>query len=301
MGSETVSIFVGKKRKEFNIHKKLICEASKFFNDAFNGPYKEGQENRMHMPEDDPEVFSCFVDWLYRNPLPVVEDTFEVPKKRVEILKTSECKEFGPPTKEEHLQEVERLTREADELKKARDIRLADQVGRFLKLYFFAEKILLHELMNRAMDRIRHGLTTYERYLGSREVKLVYLNTNQGSMLRNFCAELLVYQLAYAPDKKLNQLVSLMQELPELIKDVLVECKSLSAFKTDICCDWEQPGCDPDPRSRGDDIDGDLCCFHKHDSSEGDKPCYGQNIDKFHGLCSSCGYGPHGYGCHCHF
>jgi hypothetical protein len=301
MGSETVSVFVGKKRKEFNVHKKLICEASKFFKDAFTGPYKEGQENRMHMPEDDPEVFSCFIDWLYRNPLPIIEDTSEVPKKDVEIMNASGYRAFGPPTKEEHLQEVDRVKKEVEEQKRARDIRLGDQFSRLLKLYFFAEKIFIHELMNRTIDRIRHGLTVYDRYLGNREVKLIYLNTSQGSMLRSFCAELLVYQLGHVPDKKLNQLASLMQEVPELIKDVLVECKALSLFKSDIICDWEEPGCDPDPRSRGDDIDGDLCCFHKHDSSDGDKPCYAHGLDELRGLCPMCGYGPHGLGCHCHF
>jgi hypothetical protein len=281
MGSEVVSVLVGKKRKEFNIHKKLICQASKYFNDAFTGPFKEGQENKMYMPEDDPEVFSYFVDWLYRNPLPVVEDTFVDEKKEVEITKASEYKTFGPATKEEHLQEVERVSKEAEEKKKAQDIRLGDQFDRLLKLYFFAEKIFLHDLMNRAMDRIRLGLTTYNRYLESREVKLVYLNTSQGSILRSFCAELLVYQLGDASDKMLNHIVALMQELPELAKDILVECKSLSAFKSDICCDWEEPSCDPDPRSRGDDGDGDMCCFHKHDSSKSDTPCYATDLDEF--------------------
>jgi hypothetical protein len=301
MGSEVVSILVGKKRKEFNVHKKLICQASKFFNDAFTGPFKEGQENKMYMPEDDPEVFSCFVDWLYRNPLPVIEDTFVAEKKEVEITKASECKAFGPVTEEEHLQEVERVNKEAKEKKKARDIRLGDQFSRLLKLYFFAEKIFLHELMNRTMDRIRLGLTAYNRYLGNQEVKLVYLNTSQGSMLRSFCAELLVYQLGSASDEKLNQFVTLMQELPELAKDILVECKSLSEFKSDICCDWEESGGDPDPRSRGDDVDGDMCYFHKHDSSTSDTPCYNMDSDEIRRLRLSCGYGPHGIGCHCHF
>jgi len=292
MGSEVVSVLVGKERKEFIVHKKLICQASKFFNDAFTGPFKEGQENKMDMPEDDPEVFSCFIDWLYRNPLPVVEDTYVAEKKEVEITKVSECKSFGPLTKEEHSQEVERVNKEAKEKKKARDIRLGDQFSRLLRLYFFAEKIFLHELMNRTMDRIRQGLTTYDRYLRNREVKLVYLNTSQGSMLRSFCAELLVYQLGSARDEKLNQFVTLMQELPELAKDILVECKSLSAFKSDMCCDWDDPSSDPDPRSRGDDVDIDMCCFHKHDSSASETDCYATDLDEIRRSCLSCGYGP---------
>lgn len=299
MGCEVVSVFVGKKRKEFNVHKKLICEASKFFSDAFNGPFKEGQEGSMYMPEDDPDVFSCFVDWLYRNPLPVVEDTFEPPKKVLEPVGANQDKVFGPITNEAHLQEITRIKKEADEKKKAQDARLGDQFTRLLKLYFFAEKIFINELMNRSMDRIRHGLAKYDRYLGHREVKMVYVNTSQGSMLRSFCAELLVYNLGNAPDKKLNQLVTLMQELPELAKDILIECKSLAAFKNDMCCDWSDPGANPDPRMRGEDGDGDCCCFHKHDKSNKEL-CYASETEGFTGPCPACGYGLHGFGCYCH-
>ncbi len=62
---------------------------SKFFKDAFNGPFKEGKEGIMYMPEDDSDVFSSFFDWLYRNPLPIVKDEAEVPKE-VSIAPTND-------------------------------------------------------------------------------------------------------------------------------------------------------------------------------------------------------------------
>jgi hypothetical protein len=298
MGSEVVSIFVGRKRKEFNVHKKLICDASKFFRDAFTGAFKEGQEGTMYMPEDDPDVFACFVDWLYRNPLPVVEDTVDSPKKAVELMKASEYKEYGPLTKEEHVQEVARAKKEGEDKKKERDARLSDQFGRLLKLYFFAEKIFLDELMNRAMDRLRRGLAKYDRSLGHREVKIIYMNTIEGSKLRSFCTELLVYNLGTTPDKKLTHLVTLMQELPEMTKDFLIQCKSLSEFKNEFSCEWSDPGSNPDPRLRGEDDEGDGCCFHKHEGSDKEH-CYASESDGFTRYCPACGYGPHGYDCGC--
>jgi hypothetical protein len=298
MGSEIVSVFVGKKRKEFNVHKKLICKASKFFNDAFTGTFKEGQDNKMYMPEDDPDVFACFVDWLYRNPLPAVEDNFEDPKRDVEIIKADAYKEFGPVTQEEHLQEVKRRKKEVEERKKAQDVRLGDQFGRLLKLYFFGEKIFIDELMNRTMDRIRQDLLQYDKFLTNREIKLVYENTSKGSMLRTFCAELLVYNLGSATDQKLDRLVTLMHDIPELAKDILVECKSLASFKTDMCEDWSDPGADPDPRSRGgDDFLGTTCCFHKHDSQHSsEEHCYDMD-EVFRGPCPRCGYASHRCDC----
>lgn len=65
MGSEIVHVFVGKDRKKFAVHKKLICSVSDFFDKAFNGGFKEARENSMNLDEDDPLTFAVFLEWLY--------------------------------------------------------------------------------------------------------------------------------------------------------------------------------------------------------------------------------------------
>ncbi|KAH8770275.1 hypothetical protein BGZ57DRAFT_929289 [Hyaloscypha finlandica] len=70
LGNKMVTIYVGPKRKEFTIHKKLICGSADYFEKAFNGDFKEGREGIMYLPEDNSGVFSFFVDWLYRSTLP---------------------------------------------------------------------------------------------------------------------------------------------------------------------------------------------------------------------------------------
>ncbi len=64
-----VTIFVGSKRKEFMIHKDLICGTAEFFNKAFNGHFME-KDGVMYLPDDNPEAFTLFVDWLYRHKIP---------------------------------------------------------------------------------------------------------------------------------------------------------------------------------------------------------------------------------------
>jgi hypothetical protein len=71
---ETVSIYVGPKRKKFLVHKKLICEISDFFSKAFTGGFQEAQENSMHLPEDDPNAFALFIDWIYRSKVPAMHN-----------------------------------------------------------------------------------------------------------------------------------------------------------------------------------------------------------------------------------
>ncbi|KAF5876314.1 putative btb poz domain containing protein [Botrytis fragariae] len=65
LGNELVQIIVGPELKEFFAHKTLIRSTCDFFDKAFNGRFKEGIENKMLLPEDDPEVFEIFVNWMY--------------------------------------------------------------------------------------------------------------------------------------------------------------------------------------------------------------------------------------------
>jgi hypothetical protein len=44
LGNEMVTIYVGPKRKEFTIHKKLICGSAGYFEKAFDGKFKEACE-----------------------------------------------------------------------------------------------------------------------------------------------------------------------------------------------------------------------------------------------------------------
>jgi hypothetical protein len=57
---------VGKKRTQFVIHKKLLCDTADFFLKAFNGSFKES-DGIMRLREEYPGAFSLFVDWLYRS------------------------------------------------------------------------------------------------------------------------------------------------------------------------------------------------------------------------------------------
>lgn len=65
-----MTFYIGSKRKIFQVHKALVCQSAPFFEKAFNGPFQEGQEGVMHLPEDNTESFSMFVHWLYRSTIP---------------------------------------------------------------------------------------------------------------------------------------------------------------------------------------------------------------------------------------
>jgi BTB/POZ domain len=64
-----VRIFVGPERVEYNLHKELLCERSSFFQAAFEGPFQEGQEKVMNLPEDSMASFEILVLYVYGSAL----------------------------------------------------------------------------------------------------------------------------------------------------------------------------------------------------------------------------------------
>ena len=60
-----VQIVIGPEEKVFNFHKKLLCDTSTYFSAALTGNFKEGQDQKIDMIEEDVEVFRHFHYWVY--------------------------------------------------------------------------------------------------------------------------------------------------------------------------------------------------------------------------------------------
>lgn len=65
--SPTVELVVGKDKVSFTVHERPLCNAAGFFTKALQSGFKESQERRIELPEDDPLVVDCFTKWLYFN------------------------------------------------------------------------------------------------------------------------------------------------------------------------------------------------------------------------------------------
>ncbi|KAF2102669.1 hypothetical protein NA57DRAFT_71657 [Rhizodiscina lignyota] len=62
---ELVTVKVGKDATPCVLHKALLCAASKFFENAFNGNFKEAHEREVKLEEVDFKTFAMFMNWLY--------------------------------------------------------------------------------------------------------------------------------------------------------------------------------------------------------------------------------------------
>ncbi|KAF4632013.1 hypothetical protein G7Y89_g6109 [Cudoniella acicularis] len=112
LGNQTVKIYVGEKRKEFLVHKDLLCKTSDFFAKGFNGGFKESQEGEMYLPEDSPGAFFFLVDWIYRSTLPTTFTEAHIPDLyRLYILADKLC---IPTLKDKTMDSIQILAKELE-------------------------------------------------------------------------------------------------------------------------------------------------------------------------------------------
>jgi hypothetical protein len=67
--SHTVVLLVGKEQQEMLVHTNIISAHSTFFRTALKKEWKEGQARVIKLPEDDPDIVTRYLDFVYHNRL----------------------------------------------------------------------------------------------------------------------------------------------------------------------------------------------------------------------------------------
>jgi hypothetical protein len=67
--SHTVILSVGKEQQEMLVHMNIISAHSAFFRTALKKEWKEGQTRVVKLPEDDPDIVTRYLDFVYHNRL----------------------------------------------------------------------------------------------------------------------------------------------------------------------------------------------------------------------------------------
>lgn len=61
----SVLIKVGSPATSFFVNGKLICSRSEYFKVALSARWSEGKKRALALPEDDPEAFNVYLNWLF--------------------------------------------------------------------------------------------------------------------------------------------------------------------------------------------------------------------------------------------
>jgi hypothetical protein len=99
------SLNVGTSETPFDVHLELLCDSSPYFNSLFNDRFARFPPATVRLPDDDPDTFTEFLNWVYRGTIfqnqlhpPLIElfrlwvlaDKFEV--SELQNLVVTRCK-----------------------------------------------------------------------------------------------------------------------------------------------------------------------------------------------------------------
>ncbi|TVY59229.1 hypothetical protein LCER1_G000216 [Lachnellula cervina] len=234
LGTDIVTIHVGPKRKAFAVHKDLICNRSDFFSKAFNGPFEEGVESTMYLPEDDPQAFSALVAWIYRDQLP--------------------------------LHPSERFADDDDGFDK--------YINMLLVFFTLAEKLCINALANQIMDRIQDVQFQHACIFGGAELEYIYANSHRWSKLRTYGVLMVIRRGSGSEGEEIDEkegendvesfregVLKLHESQPDFGRDfIMLQMKYGIRF---------HPGKDcADPQIRDSKTGFGRCFFHTHAKSE---------------------------------
>lgn len=230
--------------------RSLFRTASTFFDKAFNGPFKEGAERAVYLPDDDPAVIEVFIAWLYSGTLSpplakssdAVESSDVVNDESTETIKSnnnngsedgSGSDDSGDSDGGEGPDGEEDSDREASH--------------HYTALYSFAEKYGIESLQNQVMDKLAEIMTNYTP-TGS-EVQVIYDNSRKSSPLCKIAVEhiALFISIEYSPEP---DVISEYCEVGgDFVKDLMMQLCGVRITKDEF--PTAEPSCDHHVRSDG--------------------------------------------------
>jgi len=152
-----VSIFVGPKRKQYTVHKDLLCKAVPFFRKAFSGAFGEATMGEIYLSDenDNPAAVELFIHWLYKGAIPSVP-TEGLDRVSWEIMATNGTLAMLIP---------------------------------YHDLYYMAEKWCASLLKNEILEEIRNFHRDTATLIHPDLIVKGFVNTSESSPLRRYLAD----------------------------------------------------------------------------------------------------------------
>lgn len=189
-----IAVTVGKEPNQVTrlVHKELLTAHSAYFNACLNrvSSWKEGEENKVLLEEDDPEAFNVVVSWLYKEStaLAFLDSTDSLTYSMV-----------GP--------------------------------------YKLADKLMIPELKNALIDRLRQKLKVRDRLMGPDQLKKI----RQADLLHSSLYEFSIRQFAWTYCKLPKILYQQKEQDDALDADLELARECLSMTQKFLVDGWEDP------------------------------------------------------------
>lgn len=189
-GSEMITLIVGEEKKQFSIHKNLLCTKAPVFKAMFDGGFKEASKGLAHLPEDSPVAVGLFQEWLYRGFLSQLDIKRPLKRRRDEATHTlyNLC---------------------------------MDRESGWIQVYGFAEKYCIDALMDESLTSIRKYGTKNFTILSWKAMLDGYKVTREGSRLRLYIIRNVSYLLLEQERTSTPAFQKALKDCPDLLDDLI--------------------------------------------------------------------------------
>ncbi|KAK3389081.1 hypothetical protein B0T20DRAFT_483959 [Sordaria brevicollis] len=276
LGSEMVQVLVGKEKRDFQMHKKLLCATSTFFRDHIdaaqkesNGTDPEPEDSVLWLPEESPEVFELFIVWLYdRRAFQAYVDSAIEKASRDRDSPASSPSRISP-------------TRQSpSQIGAARHAETSDSERRTLRwnlvrLHLFAEVIDLPALQDASMDALQDMYLRCDWDMSPGFISFLYgdCSLDNAVRLRKWAVAMLAWTL-HGGDGTSSQFEKLFSAFPKLKADYGIHFNKMAASKADIRIKNPQLRLPMNNLRSEERLFGfRLCSFHSHRSTVGEGLC----------------------------
>lgn len=204
------------------IHKELLTSASPFFAAALNGAFAEGLDQAVRLPEEKPEIFEWFIQWLYTGSLTVAnpQDGFQ----------SALGGPFGDAQRHHHhlpndhpfhqhyaRAEVEAMARTDGDL---RNHQGSPKYFLLIDLYALSDRLLTTQLSNHILSTIARLSETTNSVPTPSDTFILYDHIRDTSPLRTLVLDLFAY-------KKTDKLLETHKDdwHPRFLRELVVKLK----------------------------------------------------------------------------
>ncbi|KAK3054881.1 hypothetical protein LTR09_004039 [Extremus antarcticus] len=207
---------------KYIIHKDLLTSASPFFAAALNGTFAEGLDQTVRLPEEKPEIFEWFLQWLYTGTLktPTPHCDRLLPPTMPHLHPSS-----GPHALISHQQHHHLTTLTAHDIRTDGDLRNTHGSPKYfllLDLYALSDRLLTTPLSNHILTTIARLSESTNSVPTPSDTWILYSDTaiRDTSPLRTLVLDLFAY-------KKTDRLLETHKDEwhPRFLRDLCVKLK----------------------------------------------------------------------------
>lgn len=177
------------------IHKELLTSASPFFAAALNSTFAEGLDQTVRLPEEKPEIFEWFLQWLYTGTLAVPGPAYQVPGGPPALSPEDSYRSIQTPRLRDQLVQAQKLMQAAALM----DGDLRNHAGSpkyflLIDLYGLSDRILTTPLSNHILSTIARLSEATNSVPTPSDTRILYEQIRSSSPLRSLILDLFAYK-----------------------------------------------------------------------------------------------------------